>query len=108
MVSVKKFSVILLRALFAFLIAATLITTGPQSSQQADATAEAIPGTTADTLRIAVGAGNFHACAIDSNNGVKCWATGSSYYNDWGQLGQGNTNAYVGAQTVTGLSSGVK
>ena len=92
----------------AVLAIAGLLVTVSQSAPRADASAEAIPGTVADNLRNAVGAGNFHACAIDSNGGVQCWGTSASYYNDWGQLGQGNTNAYVGPQTVLGLSSGVK
>ncbi len=104
--SQPRFSRLAFWGLLVAIALGTLLVIEPSSTEPADATAEAIAGSVADNIRKAVGAGNFHWCAIDSNNGVKCWGELANS-NTWGQLGQGNTNSYTGPQTVLGLSSGV-
>jgi alpha-tubulin suppressor-like RCC1 family protein/Tol biopolymer transport system component len=59
-----------------------------------------VPGLPNDI--VAINASNFHACALTSTGGMKCWGANSE-----GQLGDGSTENRVGPVDVAGLAQGV-
>jgi alpha-tubulin suppressor-like RCC1 family protein len=51
-------------------------------------------------MAIALAVGDYHSCALVSNGAVQCWG-----YNNYGQLGNGNTASSGTPVTVKGISN---